>query len=65
LIACETAFRRVAQATVDAGKFFQRGLVFAVLEAGVEFKREFGKLVLDLGRPCLDVPEPRSASLFS
>jgi hypothetical protein len=54
LIAGEAAFRRVAQAAIDAGQFIRRRFVFTVLEAGVELKREFGKLVLDFGRPCLD-----------
>jgi len=54
LIPCEAALGCRAQAAVDASKFFRRGLVFATLESGIEFKCEFGKLVLDLGRPCLD-----------
>jgi len=54
LVAGEAAFRRRTQAAIDAGKLFRRGLVFAVLQSGVEFKRELGKLVLDMRRPCLD-----------
>jgi hypothetical protein len=50
----EAAFLRRAQTAIDTGKFFRRGFVFAILESGVEFKREFGELVLDMGWPSLD-----------
>src|SRR5271166_1353451 len=50
----EAAFGRRVQAAIDAGKFFRRRLVFAIPEPSLELKREFGKLVLDIRRPCLD-----------
>src|SRR6202047_5443242 len=45
-VAGEAALGRRAQAAVDTGKFFRRRLVLAIPEPGIEFKCEFGKLVL-------------------
>jgi hypothetical protein len=54
LFAPKTTFSGGAQAAIDAGKFFRSRPVFAVIQAGIKFKRKLGELVLDIGRPCLD-----------
>jgi hypothetical protein len=54
MVAGETAFGCIPQTPINASKFFRRRFIFAGPESSVEFKGEFGKFVLYVGRPCLD-----------